>query len=352
MVADAQRSSVFVRPPPRLSESLRKKGKMRETKSLRLQIETEWSTIAQSCDGAAGITFVNDKDDEEVPSSIWGGNFVYLEDNYRPSPHLKLNTRSDTATPLVPDDIIPYMAFCRCSTDCVFEDNNCCQDKEGLKRQGLKGFAYTNVCITIFSPFNFTYGLHHVVVECGPFCLCPVTCGNRVAQRPRQFPIEIFKTPLCGWGVRTPVDIVKGMVLGVYTGCFLVCALKRKSSRGKPKKYCFDLDYNDHDERKNLYTVDSRRYGNWTRFINHSCAPNLRVQPVVYDTLPQQNIAFLAFIATDDIPARKELTFDYDPEAQREYLAALYEKRTPPPMQKGATVCGCDAEHCRGWVRT
>lgn len=31
--------------------------------------------------------------------------------------------------------------------------------------------------------------------------------------------------------------------------------------KGKAKEYCFDLDYNDHDERKNLYTVDSRRYG-------------------------------------------------------------------------------------------
>ncbi|KAJ7732696.1 hypothetical protein B0H16DRAFT_1580746 [Mycena metata] len=344
------KSKVLVRPPPpqQLSDSLWKKGKMPETKSRRLQIETEWSTIAQSCDGAAGITFVNDKDDEEVPPSIMRVDFVYLEDNYHASSNLKLNTRPDAATPLVPDELVDYMTFCRCTTDCVFEDDNCCQDREELAGQGLHGFAYTN------SLFNFTYALHHVVVECGPFCQCPVTCGNRVAQRPRQFPIEIFKVSSdCGWGVRTPVDIAKGTVLGLYTG-ELITRNRAEKLTGKRKEYCFDLDYNDHAEPKpkNLYTVDSYRYGNWTRFINHSCEPNLRVQPVVYDTIPQQNIAFLAFIASDDIPAQQEFTFDYDREEQNDYLTALYEGRTPEPPPPDATECRCGADRCRRWVRT
>ncbi|KAJ7171171.1 hypothetical protein C8R46DRAFT_993344 [Mycena filopes] len=357
---EKEKTQARIRISSRMTSGTLSKGKMREmpeTKSLRLKIESQWSSIAQS-DGAAGITFVNDVDEDEVPDSIREGKFVYLEDSYHPSPNLpfELNTKPDSATLLLPDHLEPCMAFCQCSTNCVFEDKECCQDREWLEKEGLTGFAYTNHL------FNFTYSRDHVVVECGPFCLCPVTCGNRVAQRPRKFPIEIFKTPHCGWGVRTPVNIVKGMVLGVYTGKLMYVLhdnhnhsrliglfsprAEAAKLKGKAKEYCFDLDYNSDPNSKepqpkigDLYTVDSYKYGNWTRFINHSCRPNLRVQPVVYDTLPQQNIAFLAFVATEDIPARKELTFDYSPAADS-------------PMPRGATPCGCGVKECRGWVLT
>ena len=49
-------------------------------------------------------------------------------------------------------------------------------------------------------------------------CSCDSSCPNRVAQQPRQFPIEIFKTKNCGWGARATVAIERGRVLGVYTG--------------------------------------------------------------------------------------------------------------------------------------
>lgn len=44
-------------------------------------------------------------------------------------------------------------------------------------------------------------------------------CPNRVAQQPRDVPVEIFKTNDRGWGVRAPVDVERGKVLGIYTGC-------------------------------------------------------------------------------------------------------------------------------------
>lgn len=47
-------------------------------------------------------------------------------------------------------------------------------------------------------------------------------CQNRVAQIPRDIPLQIFKTPSHGWGVRAPVDIPKGKVLGYYTGYVLI----------------------------------------------------------------------------------------------------------------------------------
>lgn len=33
--------------------------------------------------------------------------------------------------------------------------------------------------------------------------------------------MEIFKTNNCGWGVRAPVDVERGKVLGIYTGYVL-----------------------------------------------------------------------------------------------------------------------------------
>ncbi|KAJ7474741.1 hypothetical protein FB451DRAFT_275486 [Mycena latifolia] len=335
---------VLVPQPPPLPGNMRK-GKARESvKSLRLQTETNWSTLAESKDGAAGITFVNDVDDEELPSSLSGEGweFEYLEDEYYRAPNL------DPSAQLPP---AAYFAFCVCegATECLELKHCGCQDAG----ESEAGYAYTD------GLFNFNYALNEVVVECNPWCQCSTECPNRVTQRPRKIPIEVFKTARCGWGVRTPVDVEKGTVLGVYTGR-LIPREEAEKLNGEEKEYCFDLDYNGEGE----YTVDSLKYGNWTRFINHSCEPNLRVQPVVYDTLPFQNMAYLAFITTEQIPARTELTFDYDPEAQREHEREVAEaeaqggarKRSKRPSQRpsGATDCVCRAPRyrCRGWVRT
>jgi len=63
---------------------------------------------------------------------------------------------------------------------------------------------------------------HHNALKLLQFCTCGPTCGNRVAQRPRDIPIEIFKTRRCGWGARCTIGIPRGKVLGIYTGSVLV----------------------------------------------------------------------------------------------------------------------------------
>ncbi|KAJ7771998.1 hypothetical protein DFH07DRAFT_734331, partial [Mycena maculata] len=152
-------------------------------------------------------------------------------------------------------------------------------------------------------------------------CACSMACPNRITQRPRK-----FKTAQCRWGVRAPVDVERGRVLGMYTG-YVFLIVVAISLTHRLKEYCFDLDYQDGRQDGDMpnegsFSVDALRYGNWTRFINHSCAPNLRVQPVVYNIAPEQNVAFLAFIAIQFIPARTEFTYDYDPKAQRAFVEA------------------------------
>jgi histone-lysine N-methyltransferase SUV39H len=82
--------------------------------------------------------------------------------------------------------------------------------------------------------FSFNVPRHVEVVECNAVscsvsslviltcsveaCRCGPDCINRVSQRPRDVPLEIFKTQEKGWGVRTAIDIVRGKVLGMYSG--------------------------------------------------------------------------------------------------------------------------------------
>jgi histone-lysine N-methyltransferase SUV39H len=49
-------------------------------------------------------------------------------------------------------------------------------------------------------------------------CSCGSICPNRVAQKPRDVPLQIFKTKHRGWGVRTPKALPKGKVIGIFTG--------------------------------------------------------------------------------------------------------------------------------------
>ncbi|KAJ7708333.1 hypothetical protein B0H17DRAFT_454635 [Mycena rosella] len=252
-----------------------------------------------------------------------------------------------------------FFTYCDCGGDKKGDKEGECGSLECGCQDAAEalGSAYTN------GLFNFTYGPDQVVVECNPYCHCSPNCPNRVAQSGRQVPIEIFKTARCGWGVRAPVDVERGTVLGMYTGS-LIPRAEAMDLTGEAKEYCFDLDYNqEHEDEEDLtekYTVDSLRYGNWTRFINHSCEPNLRVQPIVYDTLPSQNMAYLTFIAMERIPARTELTFDYDPAVQRDHKVTQgqqrkgWKRKSESERPESATdcVCGADPERCRGWVRT
>ncbi|KAJ7939534.1 hypothetical protein B0H13DRAFT_2497433, partial [Mycena leptocephala] len=64
----------------------------------------------------------------------------------------------------------------------------------------------------------FTFNTESEIVECSNLCGCPRECPNRVAQFPRQIHVQIFKTRKRGWGARVPVDLIKGQVVGLYTG--------------------------------------------------------------------------------------------------------------------------------------
>ncbi|TFK27334.1 SET domain-containing protein [Coprinopsis marcescibilis] len=285
----------------------------------------------------APITFVNDEDDEEVPPLP--PNFTYLERGYKFSD---------------PDVLWPSEDFflsCRCKTSCNAANNCDCQDPSELRdSSGRRYFAYDEK--GRFKANKVPRGVE--VIECTSRCSCNLSCRNRVAQRPRDIPIEIFKTPKCGWGVRSSTFIEKGKVLGIYTGELIPRKRAHEASKSGESSYCFDLD--GHEDLSvtgkpctNGYSVDSYRCGNWTRFINHSCSSNIQIYLVVYDTVPDSGMPYAAYVAKQDIPANEELVFDYNPHP------APVAKLTSSSKRKGIVPrdrdpCYCDATECRGYL--
>lgn len=104
------------------------------------------------------------------------------------------------------------------------------------------------------------------ITECNKKCVCPPDCRNRVTQRGRQMPVRIFRTPNgMGWGVQATQHCSIGEYIGEYVGEAIdddehMRRLDVCNSIGAT--YLFNCP---------PYAYDGEKYGNFTRFINHSC---------------------------------------------------------------------------------
>lgn len=96
------------------------------------------------------------------------------------------------------------------------------------------------------------------------------------------------------------------------------------------------------------YEVDGEFCSGPTRFINHSCEPNLRSFARVGDHA-DKHIHDLAFFAIEDIPADTELTFDYIDGVDGEDTD-LKEDSNDPEKLKDMTKCLCGSNSCRGFL--
>ncbi|GER42998.1 histone-lysine n-methyltransferase [Striga asiatica] len=176
-----------------------------------------------------------------------------------------------------------------------------------------------------------------VVFECGPKCGCGPSCVNRTSQHGPRFRFEVFKTPKKGWGVRSWDYIPSGAHICEYIGLLRRTADLDLSA---DNSYVFDIDciqtmkgldgresrladvslpshllkFNEEASENVPFCIDAGKTGNFARFINHSCQPNLFVQCMLssHHDLKQARIML---IAADNIPPLKrviqELTYDY-----------------------------------------
>lgn len=329
--ASATPSRLALRPPgsgelsARSSCTLLDSNSSQATRSLRSRIESVWSRAATGA-MAAEIRIDRNIADEDIPSNL--KRFKYIEKGYLFDDGLHEVFR------VSPD------VFITCDHQRCIEASDCpCQvDSETVDSLNKKRYAYFKGLFT----FNVPRGTE--VIECNEYCRCGPTCQNRVVQNPRDNGIEIFDTKRCGWGARTLTAVPKGKVMGTYTGKLV----RREDIDNLPHEhhgYLFDLDCTEIKDDENLgekYTVDSYFCGNWTRFVNHSCSPNMAVFSVVYDTIPIVNMPYVAFVACRDIPAGTELTIDYQP---------YWDEDMSPTAKRAAERCKCGSRQCRGWYR-
>lgn len=266
------------------------------------------------------VTVVNDVDNDAFPS-----DFVYVD---------RLVHSAD-----VPEPDPEFLVGCQ---DC---DNRC-------RHKSFEG-ASDSVCHE-YSSYNrnglVTIAPGASITECNLQCKCGPECFNRVVQRGRKIPLQIFKTKEKGWGVQAMADIKCGKFVEEYTG--EVIGNVEGESRGQiydllGYSYLFDMDYAEDNETPAKYTIDSYVLGNASHFFNHSCTPNLGVYAVFYDSAAP-DYHRIAFFAVRDIKKGEELTFDYIGDRASELQEP--DGTVKKPKKTGKFPCRCGSAVCRKWI--
>ncbi|KAK9285293.1 hypothetical protein L1049_024484 [Liquidambar formosana] len=179
----------------------------------------------------------------------------------------------------------------------------------------------------------------YLVYECNYMCSCSRNCPNRVLQNGVQVKLEVFKTEKKGWAVRAGEPILRGTFICEYIGEVLdeLEANKRRNRYGREGlSYFYKIDAHINDmgrliEGQVPYVIDATKYGNISRFINHSCLPNLVNHQVLVESMDCQ-LAHIGFYTSRDIALGEELTYDY-----------RYEL-----LPGEGCPCHCEASKCRG----
>ncbi|KAH8834972.1 hypothetical protein DL96DRAFT_1701981 [Flagelloscypha sp. PMI_526] len=303
----------------------KQKGKGRAIDTIAEKLSKTWTQVAESCQAAPVTLCPRNINNHPFDTDEEARDFVYLENNF---------SQEDIARYAFPPEII---TMCKCipsNTSCCVKPEFCdCQDEsEIVNKANRKAIAYNEKGLYAFhSPIRGT-----LVIECNNMCTCfdRNQCPNRVSQRPRTIPIEVFETGTeRGWGVRSPEQVEKGQVLGLYIGELVSRKSNKAMSMGQ---YMFDIDVS-HDPNLMYHPISVNAFtsGNWTRFTNHSCSPNVAILQVRNDL----RYPYLALVSVKRISPGTEFTIDYNP--------AYNDKK-----KKGAgeVECLCEAANCRGWI--
>lgn len=304
-------------------------------------VQVDWDE-ATTAVGARRIEIINDDsdDDEDCPALPMG--FKYIERGYQiDNSSRRLSHPSQGSSSGL---------GCHCSGICdVMSPASCaCQSYSEFNDR----YAYDRMGLFLDNNKDDN-GADAEVFECTSNCHCGPRCPNRTSQQPRDVVLQVFKTPDCGWAVKTASYLPKGKVLGMFVGTLISReraealeksrrrewahrddpAVRRCSSFILDRRgYIFDLDCRELEGEgqapgdppsspsrprvnRKLYSIDAWACGNWTRFINHSCQPNMKVYTAYHDPYDHDNPppGKLIFVTTRDIRVGEELTIDYDP---------------------------------------
>lgn len=179
----------------------------------------------------------------------------------------------------------------------------------------------------------------YMVYECNQNCHCSRSCQNRVLQNGVQVKVEVYKTEEKGWAVRACEQILHGAFVCEYIGEIIdeqEATIRRKRYGEEGCSYLYEIDAYCNDmsrliEEQDPYVIDATTYGNVSRYINHSCLPNLTNHQVIVESMDCQ-LAHIGLYASRDIAIGEELTYDY-----------RYKQ-----LPGEGCPCLCGAPNCRG----
>ncbi|CAA6671023.1 unnamed protein product [Spirodela intermedia] len=138
-------------------------------------------------------------------------------------------------------------------------------------------------------------------ISCSKACNCSDLCTNRPFRKEKK--IKVVKTQSCGWGVEASEAIKKGEFVIEYIGEVISDALCEK--RLWDMKYRGDQKFYMCEIRKD-FTIDATFKGNSSRFLNHSCDPNCKLEKWHVDGETRVGV-----FASRAIEPREPLTYDY-----------------------------------------
>lgn len=187
-----------------------------------------------------------------------------------------------------------------------------------------------------------------VILECTDACGCDQDCPNRVVQRGRQVPLDLFKTEKMGWGIRARKAVKEGTFITLYAGELITNNEAEERALVYDERlsttYIMDIEpyvvkaveetpqliddirevpealANDDVAKAKLeqlfaadrdHSIDAGLFGNFSRFFNHSCDPNMSIYHVYTDPVFDISRAWQAFFTRRDVKEGEELTFSY-----------------------------------------
>ena len=177
-----------------------------------------------------------------------------------------------------------------------------------------------------------------IIIECNDNCECSNNwwdCGNRVIQNHRyhqHLKLYVSKNGSKGWGVFAKEFIKKGTFIGEYIG--EIISLNQTHKRGTQydkigSSYIWDC---------NDKSIDATKYGNITRFINHSCNANLFTLNALIESRELHEVPSVAMFAAKNINKFDELTVNYKYDICKD------------SKNQNAIPCFCKQIDCRGRI--
>jgi len=189
------------------------------------------------------------------------------------------------------------------------------------------------------------------VFECNALCACSEACSNRVVQGGLRLRLEVYATGNKGWGVRALEAVPRGTFVCEYAGEVIgLEEARRRQLAQRVGENNYIIAVREHAGAGPVAEtfVDPAAVGNVGRFLNHSCQPNLVMQPVrVHSAVPR-----LALFAGRSVDSREELTFDYTGGYRNRLPAELLSTQRDADARTGRTdglqrkECHCGANNC------